>query len=59
MLSVYDFLTRIYAEAGEERANAWPGKPNKAFEGLSAVEVILAGDIERVRRYLRHHVYNA
>jgi uncharacterized protein (DUF2384 family) len=38
-----------------EQANAWIKKPNTAFNGHSALDVMLAGnvmDLARVRRYL-------
>lgn len=59
VLSIHESLRVIFSEAGEDRAYQWVSKPNRAFEGNSAVEIILAGDIERVRKYLKYHVYNA
>lgn len=59
VLSIHESLRVIFSEAGEDRAYQWVSKPNKAFEGNSPVEIILAGDIERVRKYLKYHVYNA
>jgi hypothetical protein len=59
VLSIHESLRVIFSEAGEDRAYQWVSKPNKAFEGSSAVEIILAGDIERVRKYLKYHIYNA
>ncbi|MCE0760976.1 MbcA/ParS/Xre antitoxin family protein [Marinobacter sp. G11] len=50
VLGIYKALRIIYPT--EERANAWPAKPNRAFGGRSAVDLMLEGDLARVRRYL-------
>lgn len=58
VLSIYESLQVIYYEA-QDRALQWPVKPNREFKGKSAVDLMLNGDIERVRKYLKYHVYNA
>ncbi|WP_372995724.1 hypothetical protein [Marinobacter sp.] len=58
VLSIHDSLVRIF-DFDEERACQWPTKKNKQFSGATAVEVMLGGDCERVRSYLRYHVFNA
>lgn len=58
VLDMYQSLTSIYSGAGEERAAAWPGRPNREFEGRTAIQVMLDGDVESVRKYLKYHAYN-
>lgn len=58
LISIYESLQVIFPD-DQDRANEWISKPNKAFDGASALEVMLAGDTEKVRSYLRYHVYNA
>lgn len=58
VISIHDSLVRIF-DFDEERACKWPTKKNKQFAGATAVEVMLSGDCERVRSYLRYHVFNA
>lgn len=50
VLGIYKALRRIFPT--EEQANAWPAKPNRAFEGRSALDLMLKGDLAIVRRYL-------
>ncbi|MDC9611631.1 MbcA/ParS/Xre antitoxin family protein, partial [Pseudoalteromonas sp. GABNS16H] len=50
VLGIYKALRIIYPT--EERANAWPAKPNRAFGGRSALDLMLEGDLAKVRRYL-------
>lgn len=50
VLGIYKALRTIFPT--EQQANAWPKKPNEAFGGCSAVEVMLSGGLARVRRYL-------
>jgi len=57
VLSVYEFLQLIFSK-DKDQANEWLSKPNKAFGDTSALEVLLNGDIERVRQYLKYHLYN-
>lgn len=57
VLSICESLQVSFED--KDRANRWPAKPNAAFDGATAVEVILRGDTERVRKYLRYHLYNA
>ena len=58
LLSIYESLQVIYSE-NLDRANKWPLRPNRAFDGMSPLEVMLAGNAERVQKYLKYHVYNA
>ena len=58
VLSMFESLQSIFSE-DKSRAYEWPKRPNAAFDGVSAVELMLAGEIERVRKYLKYHVYNA
>jgi len=50
VLGIYKALRIMYPT--EERANAWPAKPNRAFGGRSALDLMLEGDLATVRRYL-------
>jgi len=58
VLSIYESLNSIY-EGNLDRACQWPCRPNRQFNGRTALEVMLGGDIEGVAKYLRYHVYNA
>lgn len=58
ILSIHDSLMCIY-ENDADRAAAWPTRANLAFDGSSALDVMISGDVERVRKYLKYHVYNA
>jgi len=58
VLSIFESLQSIFSE-DKSRAYEWPKRPNDAFDGVLAVELIVAGEIERVRKYLKYHVYNA
>jgi hypothetical protein len=57
VLNIDDSLCRIYPT--QERARAWPVRPNRAFDDKTPLDVMLSGGIEQVRKYLRYHVYNA
>lgn len=56
IITIDDALHRIFQD--REQANAWPSKPNRAFQGQSALELILGGDIEQVRKHLQYHLFN-
>jgi len=58
VLSIADSLLAIY-EGDADRASRWPSRPNAAFGGQTPLEAMLSGDCERVRKYLKYHVYNA
>ncbi|MGP4846189.1 antitoxin Xre/MbcA/ParS toxin-binding domain-containing protein [Marinobacter sp. 1Y8] len=58
IISIYESLQVMFSE-DKERADAWPAKPNADFDGKPALDVMLAGDIKRVREYLKYHVYNS
>ena len=57
VISIHDALHRLFGN--REQADAWISKPNRAFQGQSGLEVMLAGDIEQVHRHLKYHLYNA
>lgn len=50
VFGIYKALRIIFPT--EDRANAWPKKPNGAFNGASALDVMLKGRLADVRRYL-------
>ena len=50
VFGIYKALRIIFPT--EDRANAWPKKPNGAFDGASALDVMLEGRLADVRRYL-------
>jgi Protein of unknown function (DUF2384) len=53
ILSIYKCLEILFPVP--ERADSWVKKPNEYFQGMSALEVMLGGqvvDIYRVRQYL-------
>ena len=58
VISVFESLQLIFSE-DKNRADEWLSKPNEAFDGTSALEVLLNGDIEKVRQHLKYHLYNA
>ena len=58
VISIHDSLHRIFSE-DTGRADAWIRKPNDAFLGQLALDIMLEGDIEHVRKYLQYHSYNA
>ena len=58
IITIHDGLHRIFA-GNPGHADAWPIKPNRAFGGRSAIEIMLSGDIKKVRQYVMYHVYNA
>jgi len=58
VLSIFESLQSIFSE-DKSRAYEWPKRPNAAFDSVSAVELMLAGEIERVRKYIKYHAYSA
>lgn len=58
VVSIHQNVTRIF-DGDADRASEWVKKPNAAFNGKSALQLMLAGDIEQVRKYVTYHVYNA
>ncbi|HEX3575597.1 MAG TPA: MbcA/ParS/Xre antitoxin family protein [Rhodopila sp.] len=53
LIGIHKALRLIFRDA--ERSYEWPRRPNQAFEGRSALTVMLGGeltDLMRVRRYL-------
>jgi hypothetical protein len=50
VLGIYKALRTIFPF--EDRANAWPAKPNAAFGGESALSVMLDGGLAEVGLYL-------
>lgn len=50
IFGIYKALRLIFPT--EDQANAWPKKPNRAFNGSSALDVMLEGRLADVRRYL-------
>ncbi len=58
VISIHDSLQVIFSEE-KDRANSWITKANKVFDGKSALEIIINGDAERIRKYLKYHTYNA
>lgn len=55
LMGIHKALRIIFTEA--ERGYGWIKRPNEAFGGTSALDVMLAGeltDIMRVRRYVDH-----
>ena len=53
LMGIHKALRLIFREP--ERAHAWPTRPNSAFDGHSALDIMLGGeltDLMRVRRYL-------
>ena len=57
VISIHDSLHRIFEN--RDQANTWIKKPNAAFDKRSALNVMLDGDTEHVRKYLKYHIYNA
>lgn len=57
VISIYDSLHRIFEEPNQ--ADAWISKPNSAFAGKSGLELMLSGDIEKVGKHLKYHLYSA
>ena len=53
VLTIYKALRNLFPT--EQRANAWPAKPNDHYHGRSALDVMLSGDLVSVRDYLRGH----
>ncbi|MFN2350182.1 MAG: MbcA/ParS/Xre antitoxin family protein [Thioalkalivibrio sp.] len=51
-------MVRIF-EKDTDRAIEWMKKPNRAFGGKSALNLMLSGDIEQVRKHVTYHLYNA
>jgi len=50
LMGIHMLLRTIFSEP--ERAYAWIHAANSAFDGQPALEVMLGGDLARVRRYL-------
>ncbi len=50
VLGIFKALRTLYPT--EERACAWPKKPNRYFGGQSALDVMLSGRLKDVRQYL-------
>ncbi len=53
LVAIYKALQILFTEA--ERSDAWLRRPNRAFEGRAALEVLLDGkvaDIYKVRNYV-------
>jgi|SRR5690554_2261319 len=50
VIGIYKALRRIFQT--ESQANLWPGKPNRDFENQSALQLMLEGELAKVRRYL-------
>ncbi|NMT63477.1 MbcA/ParS/Xre antitoxin family protein [Marinobacter orientalis] len=50
VFGIYKALRILFPD--EQRANAWPRKPNRYFEERPALDVMLDGDLARVRCYL-------
>ena len=57
-VSIHDSLHRIF-EGDGERANAWIRKPNSAFNGESALDVMLKGRLDEVQKYTKYKAYFA
>lgn len=58
VVTINDGLYRIY-DLDQERASAWIKTPNGAFGNEPPINVMIAGDLKRVRQYVMYHVYNA
>jgi uncharacterized protein (DUF2384 family) len=56
VVAIHQALTRIFEDPG--RASDWIKKPNAAFGGQSALDLILAGDIEQVLKHVMYQLYN-
>lgn len=53
VMGIYQALRKIFPTL--EQANAWPNKPNQAFNNLSGLDYMLLGGVQHlcdVRRYL-------
>lgn len=53
VIGIYQALRKIFPSL--EQANAWPRKPNQAFNQMSGIEYMLLGGVQHlcdVRRYL-------
>ncbi len=57
IVTIHDALFRLF-ELDEVRANAFVKRRNRAFGGRSALDTMLAGEIERVRKYSMYQIYN-
>ena len=57
-VSIYDSLSLIFENDGR-RADAWLRKPNKRYGGQSALDVMLDGRTEEVKKYLKYKSYFA
>jgi hypothetical protein len=58
IISIDETLQRIF-ENDKDREATWLSQPNSAFGGASAINVMMAGNTEHVRTYLKYHAYNA
>nr|WP_297404060.1 hypothetical protein [uncultured Marinobacter sp.] len=58
VLSIHESLQCIYSDS-PERALQWPHRPNREFGDSPPLDEIVGGDIEKVKKYLRYHCYNA
>lgn len=50
VLVIYKALMILFPT--EQQAVAWPRKPNRSFQGRSALDLMLEGDLCRVRSHL-------
>jgi uncharacterized protein (DUF2384 family) len=57
VITIHDSLHRIFEN--RDQADSWIKKPNDAFNKRSGLDVMLGGDLEHVRKYLKNHLYNA
>lgn len=58
VVTINDAVCRIF-ELDQDRATSWIRKPNRAFDNRSALDLMLVGDIEHVRKHVMYHVYSA
>jgi len=56
VISIHDSLHRIFEN--RDQADSWIKKTNAAFDKRSALDFMLDGDIERVRKHLKYHLFN-
>jgi hypothetical protein len=56
VISIHDSLHRIFEN--RDQADSWIKKTNAAFDKRSALDVMLDGGIERVRKHLKYHLFN-
>lgn len=53
VMGIYKALREIFQT--EKQANEWPRTPNRDFQNRSALEVMLEGELAKVRSYLEGH----